>query len=254
MLFVAKTDETGTFQAPVGSWNIVAVKEGHVRFGTRQDQSVSFINGSITQLETELVPLDEVHEQDLNEGCQTSDGNSDYDGDGYNGIGSGGNDCDDNNASIYPGAPEVPDDGIDQDCDGKDTVSEHKQYHVLKRSGAGYRKMWGGFAEYRTGYDYFYAYALPSEVSSIIDTWDNFDDATANACESTSPAICPCPPYPDIWTQGSIELVGSFDTIEELDSYRCDTPSYMPYYFICDQWSVDSDPKYWDNINSICGG
>jgi hypothetical protein len=162
-----------------------------------------------------------------------------------------------------PGSYELCDDGVDNDgdgdvdCDDSDCdcdVPEYKQYHVFKRSGTGYRKMWGGYAEYRTGYDYFYAYALPSEVSGVIDAWDNFDEATTSACESTSPAICPCPPYPDIWTQGSIELVGSFDTVEEMDSYRCDTPSYMPYYFICDQWTVDSDPKYWDNINSICGG
>ena len=32
-------------------------------------------------------------------------------------------DCDDSDDSIYPGAPEVPDDGIDQDCDENDTVS-----------------------------------------------------------------------------------------------------------------------------------
>ena len=47
---------------------------------------------------------------------------------------------------------------------------------------------------------------------------------------------------------------GDTDTIEELDPYRCDAPSYMPYYFICNEWTVDTDPKYWDNINAICGG
>ena len=43
---------------------------------------------------------------------------SDLDGDGYAAL-----DCDDNDAAIYPGAPETPDDGIDQDCNGADTVT-----------------------------------------------------------------------------------------------------------------------------------
>lgn len=42
---------------------------------------------------------------------------TDLDGDGYDG-GPGGNDCDDNNSSIHPGAEENCDDGLDGDCDG----------------------------------------------------------------------------------------------------------------------------------------
>ena len=42
----------------------------------------------------------------------------DVDGDGYDNSGCGGSDCDDNDASVYPGAPEVLYDGVDSDCDG----------------------------------------------------------------------------------------------------------------------------------------
>jgi len=45
----------------------------------------------------------------------------DLDGDGHFGAQCGGPDCNDGDASIYPGAPEVAD-GVDQDCDG--TVDE----------------------------------------------------------------------------------------------------------------------------------
>jgi hypothetical protein len=54
----------------------------------------------------------------------------DSDGDGYGNpgdtscsSGSAEDDCDDSDASIYPGASETPDDGIDQDCNGTDTVT-----------------------------------------------------------------------------------------------------------------------------------
>ena len=47
---------------------------------------------------------------------------ADNDGDGYGYMiapagGVGGNDCDDTNPSVYFGAPEIPGDGISQDCD-----------------------------------------------------------------------------------------------------------------------------------------
>ena len=42
----------------------------------------------------------------------------DEDGDGYS---ADDGDCDDDNASVYPGAPEVDGDGVDSNCDGEDS-------------------------------------------------------------------------------------------------------------------------------------
>ena len=46
----------------------------------------------------------------------------DRDGDGYAAI-LGGGDCDDANPAVHPGAVDVPGDGIDQNCTGKDAVT-----------------------------------------------------------------------------------------------------------------------------------
>jgi MYXO-CTERM domain-containing protein len=44
---------------------------------------------------------------------------SDFDGDGYESP----EDCDDEDADIHPGLEDLPEDGIDQDCDGEDAVA-----------------------------------------------------------------------------------------------------------------------------------
>lgn len=43
----------------------------------------------------------------------------DVDGDGYRSSAAGGVDCDDAHATVHPGAPELCDDGLDNDCDAR---------------------------------------------------------------------------------------------------------------------------------------
>lgn len=49
---------------------------------------------------------------------------NDRDKDGFMSDKLGGIDCNDNDSSIFPGAPEIPADNIDQDCNGMDTLNE----------------------------------------------------------------------------------------------------------------------------------
>jgi len=45
---------------------------------------------------------------------------NDVDNDGHDNVVSGGDDCDDDDATVYPGATEIPENGIDEDCLGGD--------------------------------------------------------------------------------------------------------------------------------------
>ena len=69
-------------------------------------------------------------------------------------------DCDDGDATIYPGAVEVPDDGIDQDCDGVDEVT------LFGLSG---RLL---FSNNQTGVYEFYATDVDGSNLTRV-TWDN---------------------------------------------------------------------------------
>jgi len=63
-------------------------------------------------------------ENDSTTACMT-----DVDGDGYGDLngptgGVGGNDCDDSDPAVYFGAPEIPGDGVSQDCDNQEDCYE----------------------------------------------------------------------------------------------------------------------------------
>ena len=58
---------------------------------------------------------------DIDQNCDGVDGLNE-DGDGFASVEVGGTDCDDNDASTYPGAEDLYGDGIDQDCSGADGI------------------------------------------------------------------------------------------------------------------------------------
>jgi hypothetical protein len=133
-------------------------------------------------------------------------------------------------------------------CTVEITINEVRKSHVFKLSGVGYNKRWGGGAEKGTGYEYFHLWILPSEADGIVGT----DIDNTGPCEAgpwAGPVLTP-----SIWETREVILMGVFDTWEEMEPYRCDVPSWAGDRMLCNQWDIDSDPRYWDDINRICGG
>lgn len=79
----------------------------------------------------------EIPDNDVDEDCDGRKAvNLDRDADGYSRNEPGASapfDCDDTNPRIHPGAEDVPDNGIDEDCDGRQAVN-------LDRDDDGYRR------------------------------------------------------------------------------------------------------------------
>ena len=85
--------------------------DGYVVDSTDCDDSEASINPVAVEVCEDGV--DNNCDGNIDEGCSTC---VDADGDGYDNISCGGNDCDDSNSGIYPGATETCD-GKDNDCD-----------------------------------------------------------------------------------------------------------------------------------------
>lgn len=102
--------------------------EGYVDNSEDCDDSEAEINPNASEQCNEI---DDNCDGEVDEGVQTDTYYQDADGDGYGntavmqmaceapeGYVNNNEDCDDTDPSIYPGAPEIADDGIDQDCSG----------------------------------------------------------------------------------------------------------------------------------------
>ncbi len=114
----------------------------------------------------------------------------DADGDGE--AGNPGTDCDDLDPTVFTGAPEVPSDGIDQDCDGIDSI---ECFMDFDGDGAG----------------------IPALVFSADDDCDDLGESlTEDDCDDADPAIFPGAPESCDGTDSDCDgsLVDEFDDLD----------------------------------------
>jgi hypothetical protein len=152
----AETTDDGIDQDCNGADTITCVVDADADgFGTDLGTSVLAPDGSCDAADGEASSSDDCDDADpfsfpgaaeipgdgVDQDCSGADSTDcfrDVDGDGFGGTatvpaGDGdcadpgespvSTDCDDGDAGIYPGAPEVVDDGVDDDCDGADTIT-----------------------------------------------------------------------------------------------------------------------------------
>jgi hypothetical protein len=119
----ASEDSESTCSREIFLEPVVAHEVGHLIGLSHSGDPSALMWSSVGTCDNKPLDADDTAGRDALYDCQTwSEGGgctpTDADSDGYNSPSCGGNDCNDSDPSINPGAIEVCDDGVDNDCDG----------------------------------------------------------------------------------------------------------------------------------------
>ena len=176
-------------------------------------------------------------------------------------------DCDDTLATVYPGATEVPDDGVDQDCDGFDTVTcyvdlDGDTYGASAQLDAdgdcggtdqtatpgdcddNANLVYPGQTEACNGVDDDCDVAVDEDFDADSDGYPSDPSCTVTQdCDDSDPAINP----------GATEVCDNVDNdcdslIDEADDVDGDT------YSGCDGDCDDNDPNFYPGAPELCDG
>jgi hypothetical protein len=111
-------------------------------------------------------------------------------------------DCDDGDADSYPGAPETPGDGVDQDCDGAELCYEDRDNDGRRAPEAGVVPSEGGLdcqgeGELPAGAP---ATDCDDDDPAVYGGADEICDGVDNDCDGVpdGPTVCPCPLYENL--------------------------------------------------------
>jgi len=190
---------------------------------------------------------------------RTSDGYSVADGD-----------CNDEDSSIYPGATELPYDGIDQDCDNGDRVDADGDGHTSTRAGGddcddSNANTHPGAVEIADGQDNDCDGQVDNHLDTSDDDGDGFSEAQGD-CNDFEPAVHP--KGVEVPYNGIDQNCNGLDLDVDLDvdgdgntassTWVCTQPAgYVPDSSDCDDGQASVSPEASEVGNGIddnCNG